>query len=623
MKHKNALQRVLVFAISLIFVLNLFSLPMFAEALSVQKTWSPADGYVQNRIPGIIAAADGSLLVYWEARRSDESDTEHTAIEIWRSTDNGQNFTKVQTLGDGQNTRYTNPVMVVDQEDTVHLLYVSATGSDGVYHMTSTDHGLTWSAPVNIIDAFEKETIGWDMVNLGPGHGICLQNGEHAGRLIFSAWCHTGTFDVYTLYSDDNGKTWQLGECADGNYDETAIAELSDGSVMLNSRQYTVSYDTDTSVPGTNTYNLGKPDSADEAYRYITVSDTGIGGWSDTRMDTALQNPSVQGSMVSATVNGQHVLIYIGCDSKTARENLSVRCSYDDGKSWSSPIRVKSSSASYSDLVIVDQTVYVIYESHPNEKLFLTSFSLSNFEDPSTVFWVGKGTASEPYLLERMQDMEKLCNSEQAYANTYFKLCFDPDFSTVVNFKGIGNQTVFAGCFDGNGHTVINDLNNSMFAKLTNEQNVTNLNHKINVFSDKNYAQIGTTEDFRIRFVSELNCAPELLSEAGFEVTIVYRGKTANETLKSSVVYTSLSGDGETYTPEIGLYFLACGIKEIPTDDVVSVSFRPFVTTQKGMKLFGNTSDFNAVDFDLIYSLAVSNYECNYVSWDRIVVGAH
>lgn len=622
MKHKNALQRGLVFAIALIFVLNLFSFPMFAEDLSVQKTWSPADGYVQNRIPGIIAAADGSLLVYWEARTSSIDDRAPTVIEIWRSTDRGTSFSKVQMLGDGINTRYTNPVMVVDQENTVHLLYVSSTGSDGVYHSTSKDHGLTWSTPINIIDAFEKETIGWGMVNLGPGHGICLQNGEHAGRLIFSAWCHTGTFDVYTLYSDDNGKTWQLGECADGNYDETAIAELSDGSVMLNSRQYTVSYDTDTSVPGTNTYNLGKPDSADEAYRYITVSDTGIGGWSDTRMDTALQNPSVQGSMYSTTVNGQHMLLYIGCDSQIARENLSVRCSYDDGKSWSSPIRIESSYASYSDLVIVDGTVYVIYESHPNKDLFFTSFSLSKFDAPSTVSWVSKGTESEPYLLERMQDLEKLCNSQDSYANTYFKLCFDPDFSTIIDWQGIGSQIAFAGNFDGNGHTVVNDLNDCLFTEVTNQENVTNLNYKTKVFSDKNYAQIGTTEDFRIRFVSELNCAPELLSEAGFEVTIIYRGKTANERLTSSVVYTSLSGDGETYTPETGLYFLACGIKEIPTDDVVSFSFRPYVITKNDAVLFGTETSFNALDFQIIYSLAITNHnDCNYISWDIITDG--
>ena len=615
MKHKNALQRVLVFAITLIFVLNVFSFPMFAEDLSVQKTWSPNIGYVQNRIPGIIAAADGSLLVYWEARRSDESDTEYTAIEIWRSTDNGTSFTKVRTLGDGQTTKYTNPVMVVDQEDTVHLLYVSSTGSDGVYHTVSKDHGQTWSDPINIIDAFEKDRIGWGMVNLGPGHGICLQNGEHAGRLIFSSWCHTGTFDVYTLYSDDNGETWQLGECAEGNFDETAIAELSDGSVMLNSRQFTVPYNSTES-------QYCRPASAYEAYRYITVSDTGIGGWSDTRMDTALQNPSVQGSMYSTTVNGQHVLLYIGCDSQTERKNLSVRCSYDDGKSWSSPIRIESSYASYSDLVIVDGTVYVIYESHPNKDLFLTSFSLSKFDAPSTVSWIGKGTESEPYLLELMQDLEKLCNSEQSYANTYFKLIFDPDFSTIIDWQGIGSQIAFAGKFDGNGHTVINDLNNGLFAEVTNQENVTNLNYETNVFSDKNYIQIGTTEDFRIRFVSELNCSPELLSEAGFEVTIIYRGKTANERLTSSVVYTSLIGGGKTYTPETGLYFLACGIKEIPIDDVVSFSFRPYVITKNDAVLFGTETSFIAWDFHMIYSLAITNHnDCNYISWDIIADG--
>ena len=612
MKQKSILQKIFILTVVLAFVLNLFSLPMLAEDLSVQKTWSPTDGYIQNRIPGIIAAADGSLLVYWEARAT-ESDTGGTTIEVWRSTDNGATFTNVQTFGDGSNTKYSNPVMAVDQENTVHLLYVSDTGSDGVYHLTSKDHGLTWSGPVNIIDAFEKETIGWDMVNLGPGHGICLQNGEYRGRLIFSVWCHTITYDVYTLYSDDNGKTWQLGESAEGNYDETAIAELSDGSVMLNSRQYSVPYDT----TAEEYKDHSRPASESEAYRYITVSDTGIGGWSDTRMDTNLKNPSIQGSVYSTTVNDQYVLLYSGCDSTKQRENLSVRCSYDDGKSWSNPIVIESSAALYSDLVIINGTVYVIYESNPTKNLYLTSFSLTKFESSSTVSWVGKGTETEPYLLECMQDLEKLCDSEFDYIDTYFKLCFDPDFSTVTDWKGIGNQVAFAGTFDGNGHTVINDLNDCSFAEVTNQENIINLNYKTNVFSDKNYAQIGNTEDFRIRFVTELNCAPELLSEVGFEVKIVYCGKTANEVLKSSVVYTSLSGGNETYTPETGLYFIACGIEGIPTDNIVSFTVRPFVTVEDE-NFYENTSVVDVFNHDIAFGIVSTTGDCIYESWNKI-----
>ena len=120
--------------------------------------------------------------------------------------------------------------------------------------------------------------------------------------------------------------------------------------------------------------------------------------------------------------------------------------------------------------------------------------------------------------------------------------------------------------------------------------------------------------------MTELKCAPELLSEAGFEVTVVYRGKTANDTLKTSVVYTRLNGDGKVYTPETGLYFLACGINEIPTDDVVPFVFRPYVITKNTTKLFGTETSLNAFDFKIIDGLVVSNQnECNYVSWLMLV----
>ena len=142
---------------------------------------------------------------------------------------------------------------------------------------------------------------------------------------------------------------------------------------MLNSRQYGVPYD----VPAHLFIHETRPTSAAEAYRCITVSDTGIGGWSDMSMDTALQNPAVQGSLCSTIVNGRHVLLYSGCDSKTARVNLSVRWSVDDGKTWSLPIRIVNQAA-YSDLVVVNNTVYVIYESQPNQDLYLVAFPIRN-----------------------------------------------------------------------------------------------------------------------------------------------------------------------------------------------------------------------------------------------------
>ena len=79
------------------------------------------------------------------------------------------------------------------------------------------------------------------------GAGIQLRRGPHVGRLLqpYCGWFwadgRPGDQQVvrsYVLFSDDHGRTWQRGEPVGQDMDETTIVELSDGRVLLNSRDH-------------------------------------------------------------------------------------------------------------------------------------------------------------------------------------------------------------------------------------------------------------------------------------------------------------------------------------------------------------------------------------------------
>ena len=83
----------------------------------------------------------------------------------------------------------------------------------------------------------------WTWYATGPGAGIQLQQGKYAGRLIIPCdhmrqktgrskyWSHV-------IYSDDHGRTWQIGGIAGDMNNECEAVELADGKLMLNMRNW-------------------------------------------------------------------------------------------------------------------------------------------------------------------------------------------------------------------------------------------------------------------------------------------------------------------------------------------------------------------------------------------------
>lgn len=205
---------------------------------------SGANGYHTYRIPGLVLTTKGTLLAFCEGRKTSRSDHGDLDLLVRRSSDGGATWTdQVIVHEEGGDAKITigNPCPVVDR-DTGTVWLAFCRNNDDVLMTHSDDDGATWSTPEDITEDVKLET--WDWYATGPGHGIQLERGEHKGRLVFpcdhrdtsrpKGWNEAGRSHIF--YSDDHGKTFQLGTPTDWSMNECEMAERSDGCLLLSMR---------------------------------------------------------------------------------------------------------------------------------------------------------------------------------------------------------------------------------------------------------------------------------------------------------------------------------------------------------------------------------------------------
>ena len=361
-------------------LLTLIATIAMAEPLLEKVDVFPANtnGIARYRIPGIVVTPKGAVLAYSEARRNSSSDWGEIEIHLRRSTDGGKTWEAAKHIAhhgarlegnphkkkDGGEKEQTvnNPVAIVDR-DTGAIEFLYCINYARCYAMRSTDDGLTWSTPVDVTATFEpfRKHYDWKVIATGPGHGIQLKS----GRLVVPIWLAYGKEGDHgpsaaaTIYSDDHGKTWLAGDLAVpnegdfGNPNETMLAELSDGRVMLVTR------------------SVSKPNR-----KIITTSPNGATGWSKPTFHDQLWEPICMAS-ITAHPAKPGTLIYsnphtlkLDKDGKETpagrgkRENLSIKLSRDDGKTWPVSKTLDAGPSAYSDLAVLpDGTMLCLWET--------------------------------------------------------------------------------------------------------------------------------------------------------------------------------------------------------------------------------------------------------------------
>ena len=334
------------------------------------------NGITRYRIPGIVVTPKGTVLAYAEARKNSSSDWGEIEIHLRRSMDGGKTWEAGKPIahlgarlegnphkkeGGEKEQTVNNPVAIVDRT-TGAIEFLYCINYALCYSMRSIDDGLTWSTPSDITATFEpfRKHYDWKVIATGPGHGIQIKS----GRLVVPIWLAYGKDGDHgpsaaaTIFSDDHGKTWQAGDLClpnEGDFsnpNETMITELSDGRVMLVAR----------SVSKANR-------------KIVTISPDGARDWTKPAFHNQLWEPVCMASIVSypskpgsLIFSNPHTLKF-GKDgqevpaSRGKRENLSIKLSSDDGKTWPVNKTLDAGPSAYSDLAVLpDGTVLCLYE---------------------------------------------------------------------------------------------------------------------------------------------------------------------------------------------------------------------------------------------------------------------
>lgn len=346
------------------------------------------DGFASIRIPSVIATTKGSLLAFAEGRAAD-ADQAKNRILLKRSTDHGKTWSKVQVIATDGDRALNNPCAVVDRKTgLVLLMYQSypagisersgkiVPGYEGDsivrnFLVTSDDDGVTWSKPRDVTRSTKREKTVTTIAG-GPGIGVQLQNGKHAGRIAFPFnEGPFGVWNIYAVYSDDGGKTWAMGEVAPGALvdrgksgksslvNEAQFVELADGSLRFNVRRWS-----------------GK------ALRKTTVSKDGGQTWSAVEDVPEQVDPGCMGSILR---HSSGALIYSGPQS-TKRQNGTIFVSRDDGKSWPIKRALQTGPFAYSCLVeVADRSLGCLYEAENTSKIVFSRFSLTWIDGATAV----------------------------------------------------------------------------------------------------------------------------------------------------------------------------------------------------------------------------------------------
>ena len=347
---------------------------------------SGQEGHKTYRIPAIIKNKQGHLLAFAEGRVHGSGDFGDINIVLKISRDKGRTWSAIKTLVDYDALQAGNPTPVLDESDPrfpkgrIFLFYNTGNNHENeiregkglreVWFITSTDGGKTWSTAVNITSqvhrpnqpsinpayAFKED---WRHYANGPGHAMQFTQGSHQGRILIAANHSAGPrgergsdYRAHTFFTDDHGDTFQLGASISiPGSNEASAAEISGGRLLMNIRNQ----------------------RGDVRQRIVGLSENGGTTWQETYFDSQLPDPICEGSILNiGSTKGKNILAFSNAADVKRRDQLTLRISYDDGKTWPKAMLIakgkteeesKEDFAAYSDLVKVNKrSVGILYE---------------------------------------------------------------------------------------------------------------------------------------------------------------------------------------------------------------------------------------------------------------------
>ncbi len=344
----------------------------FVHRMGIGVRHAGDDGAAAYRIPGLVTSRKGTLVATYDIRYNSARDLQdYIDVGVSRSTDGGRHWKRMQKAI-AMGTRGGLPLSqngagdaAILSDDTTGKLFIVSIWAHGMGHQVSwwstvpgmdpeytaqlvlvesSDDGRTWSEPVSITPQMKDSA--WAFFFDGPGRGICTSDGKLVFASQYTDFDNGRTPHAGIFYSEDHGKTWHIHSPAKDQTTESQVAELPDGSLMLNMRD-----------------NRG-------GSRSVAVTrDMGRTWKEHPSSRSALREPVCMASLISVraseNVSGKNLLLFSNPDNTSARNRITIKVSLDDGLTWSNGLLLDEDSGwGYSCLTMIDpETVGILYES--------------------------------------------------------------------------------------------------------------------------------------------------------------------------------------------------------------------------------------------------------------------
>lgn len=317
------------------------------------------------RIPALITAPNGDLIAAIDERITSCNDlrgSDDINIVIRKSSTNGKTWGPIETVMNfplGQSA--SDPSMIVDEITKEIFLFYNFMNLDtekDIYYlhvMKSSDNGKTWSKPEDITSQITKPEWHNDFKFITSGRGIQTK----AGKLLHTMVnLNSG---LHLFGSDDHGKAWYFIDTPIQPADESKVIELADGTLMINAR-------------------VNK-----KGLRYVHTSKDEGKTWQTTPAPELI-DPGCNASIVRYTAieDGykKNRLLFSNANSLKDRTNLTVRVSYDEGKTWTEGKTVYEGPSAYSSLTVLENgDIGVFFEKDEYTQNVYAQFTLKWLTD--------------------------------------------------------------------------------------------------------------------------------------------------------------------------------------------------------------------------------------------------
>ena len=400
--------------------------------------YSPGDYNSNNyRIPAIVTAHDGSLVIATDKRKNNQSDLpEDIDVLINRSIDGGKTWSEPITIaqGTGYGQGYGDAGLVRTAEDGGLLcVFVGGKGFFGgtpsepnrTYVCKSYNNGVSWTAPVDITPQLfgsqcsDPIRRNWHASFCASGAGLLTRDGTicFVAAVRETSDENVASVSNYVYYSEDNGTTWKVSTvCKPNNGNEAKIVELNDGSWLVSIRNQS------------------------KGSRYYTISKDRGQTWSEIGLWNEMYEPGCNGDMIryTSTVDGydRNRLLHTVPFDAVSRKNMSMFISYDEGDSWSVNKTICPGNGAYSSICILPDGTIGVY----TEEDYMTS-DMSTFFLNFSLDWLtgGEDTYTTPDGSEQTDKPEFMTESGTTFQEE----------SAVIKFNSVKRGTKIYYTLDG------------------------------------------------------------------------------------------------------------------------------------------------------------------------------